>query len=48
MQIMLGLYDLNSKHIIHRDLKPENILFKKDGSVRIIDFDTIHNYYEDG
>ncbi len=47
-QILLALcQDLSKLHalgIIHRDIKPEHILIEKDGTPRLIDFDTCRRF----
>lgn len=39
-----GLAKLHDLGIIHRDIKPEHILIEKDGTPRLIDFDTCRRF----
>jgi serine/threonine protein phosphatase PrpC len=41
-QIAQGLRAFHRKEIIHRDIKPENVLIDQNGTVKIIDFGSVH------
>ena len=39
-QLLEGLCDLSAAGIVHRDIKPSNVFICRDGTVKLIDFDT--------
>ena len=43
-----GLEQLHNQKppLIHRDIKPSNVMLRSDGSVKLIDFDTVRSYKE--
>lgn len=43
-----GLQELHRQNpaLIHRDIKPSNVMLRDDGSVKLIDFDTVRNYID--
>lgn len=47
-QLCEGLKFLHAQNppLIHRDIKPSNVILKEDGSVKLIDFDTVRVYQE--
>lgn len=47
-QVCDGLQQLHCQNppLIHRDIKPSNVMLRSDGSVKLIDFDTVRSYKE--
>jgi len=41
-QIISGLRALQRKHMLHQDLRPENIMINREGTVKIIEFGSVH------
>lgn len=48
-ELCAGLQVLHEQEppLIHRDIKPSNVMIKEDGSIKIIDFDTVRARKED-
>lgn len=48
LQLCGALEVLHAQGILHRDIKPANIIYKRDGSVRLIDFGAARTYAKSG